>query len=59
MSQEEPEYSITVYKDYALIRGWLTSDILTVLIKLCKKEGFTHLTSNDDGKGFKLVRKDA
>jgi hypothetical protein len=56
--QELPEYSIEVYKDYAIIKGWLTPDILMVLVRLCKKHGFTHLTSNHDGKGFKLVRKD-
>jgi hypothetical protein len=55
---KEPVYSIHVYEDYAIIRGGLTSDILTMLIKLCKKEGFTHITSANDGKeGFKLVRK--
>jgi hypothetical protein len=54
---ETPEYSVEVFEDYALIRGWLSSDVLTYLIKLCKKEGFTHLTHTDDGRqGFKLVR---
>lgn len=52
------KYSITVYEDHAIITGWLTSDVLILLIKLCKKEGFTHLTHNPHGEGFKLVRKD-
>jgi len=50
-------YSIEVFKDFAIIKGCLTSDILQVLVKLCKKEGFTHLTMHD-GQGFKLVKKD-
>jgi hypothetical protein len=53
---KEPKYSIHVYEDHAIIRGWLTSDMLMLLIRLCKKEGFTHLTSNADGNGFKLVK---
>lgn len=51
------KYSITVYEDHAIIRGWLSSDMLILLVKLCRKEGFTHLTNNPDGEGFKLVRK--
>ncbi len=55
---EEPKYSIEVYEDHAIIRGWVTSDILTQLIRLFKKEGFKHITSTEDGTpGFKLVRK--
>ncbi len=49
------KYSIEVYEDYAIIKGWLTSDVLTLLIKLFKKEGFTHMQSFDGG--FKLVKK--
>ncbi len=52
----EPLYEIRVYEDYAIITGWLTSDILKVLIRLCKQEGFTHLTNNPDGKGFRLIK---
>lgn len=52
------EYSIEVYDTHAVIDGWLTSDILILLIRLCKKHGFTHLTHNDGYAGFKLVRKD-
>ncbi len=50
------KYGIEVYSDHAVIHGRLSSDILILLIKLCKKEGFTHMTSSEDGKGFKLVR---
>jgi hypothetical protein len=57
INMDEPEYSIEVYKDHAIIKGWLTSDILKLLINLCKKHGFTHLVPNDGG-GFKLVRKE-
>lgn len=51
-----PQYSIEVYEDHAIIKGWLSSDVLTTLVRLCEKEGFTHIVSND-GVGFKLVRK--
>lgn len=50
-------YSIAVYEDCARIKGWLTSDILNLLIKLCKKEGFTHLIPSENPNEFKLVRK--
>lgn len=49
------KYSIEVYEDYAIITGWLTTDVLKLLIKLCKKEGFTHMVPHE-GQGFKLVR---
>lgn len=52
-----PNYSISVYKDHAIIKGWLTFDILTLLIRLCKKEGFTHMVPHD-GIGFKLVKNE-
>lgn len=52
-----PNYSIEVYDDCAIITGWLSSDILQMLIKLCEKEGFTHLAAHE-GFGFKLVKKD-
>lgn len=51
---KDPKYSISVYEDYAIIKGWLTSEILITLIKLCKKEGFTHLQSFEGG--FKLIK---
>jgi hypothetical protein len=51
----KPKYSIEVYENYAIIKGLLTSDMLTILIKLCE-EGLTHLTPHQGG-GFKLVRK--
>ena len=55
---KQPKYSIEVHENHAVIRGWLTSDILLMLVKLCKKEGFTHITDTGDGtQGFKLVRK--
>lgn len=56
-TMREPKYSLEVYEDHAIIRGNLTSQMLVLLIKLCKEEGFTHITHADDGKqGFKLVR---
>jgi len=54
---KNPKYSLEVYEDHAIIRGWLSSDTLILLTKLCKKEGFTHLTICDDGtQGFKLIK---
>ncbi len=53
--EKTPRYSLEVYDDHAIIKGWLTSDMLTVLIKLCKKEGFKGLVHNE-GEGFKLVK---
>ena len=50
------KYSITVYEDHVIVTGWLTSDVLKLLIKLCNEEGFKYLTNNPDGNGFKLVR---
>lgn len=55
MTKEEPKYSLEVYTDHAIIKGWLTSDMLTVLIRLCKKEGFKGLIPHD-GAGFKLIK---
>ena len=53
-----PKYTLEVYEEWAVIRGALSTDVLTLLIGLCLKEGFTHLTHNEDGLGgFKLVRK--
>lgn len=49
------EYSLEVYKDHAIVRGFLNSKVLTLLIRLCKQEGFTHMQSFEGG--FKLVRK--
>jgi len=52
----EPNYSISVFDDHAIIRGSLTSDILILLVELCKNEGFTHITNISDGtQGFKLI----
>lgn len=50
----EQKYSISVYEDHAIIKGWMTSDVLTLLVRLCKKEGFTHMTPFEGG--FKLVK---
>ncbi len=50
------KYSIHVYEDHAIINGCLSSDILILLVRLCKKHGFTHLTSGESGIGFKLIR---
>jgi hypothetical protein len=56
IQQNKLKYSIEVYKDHAIIRGCLTSNVLTLLIKLCKEEGFTHMQSFEGG--FKLVSYD-
>lgn len=54
-----PKFSLEVFEDHAMIRGWLDVKTLDVLFKLCKWYGFTHLTQTDDGQqGFKLVKKD-
>ena len=56
--KRDPSYSIEVYDDCAIIRGWLTAKVLTLLIRLCCKEGFTHMDNIGDGtQGFKLVKK--
>lgn len=52
--EKVPKYSLEVYDDHAIIKGWLTSDMLTVLIKLCRKEGFKRLVSGNGG--FKLIK---
>ncbi len=57
MSEKKTNYSISVYDDHAIIKGGLSSDVLKLLISLCKKEGFTHIMSNVEGDGFKLIRK--
>jgi hypothetical protein len=53
---EQPEYTIAIYKDYALIQGWLTCEALEIVVFLCKQHGFTHMSAPDNGVGFKLVR---
>lgn len=53
----EARYSIAVYEDYAIIKGWLSAEILCMLITLCEDEGFTNMIPHDD-QGFKLVRKE-
>ena len=54
----ELKFSIEVYEDHAIIYGMLTADILTLLIRLCKKYGYTHLAPNGDNQGFKLVKNE-
>lgn len=55
----KPKFSIEVFEDHAMIKGWIESKTLVLLLKLCKWYGFTHLIPTDDGQqGFKLVRKD-
>ena len=49
-----PKVSIEIYEDYAIIHGMLSSEILTTLLKLCKKYGFKYLSSFDGG--FKLKK---
>lgn len=52
------QYSLEVYEDHALISGPIAFDVLAILMKFCKVEGFTHLTVRPDGKpGFMLVKK--
>ena len=51
---KDPKFSLEVYDDHAIIRGWLTSDILVLLTRLCKKYGFKYLASCDGG--FKLTK---
>ena len=53
------KFSIDVYDDYAIIRGGLTCDILLLIIRISKKEGFTHMISFEDNGhvGFKLVKQ--
>jgi hypothetical protein len=54
----EPKYSIQVFEDHALITGFLSADILKLIISLCQKEGFTHLSFSDVGQqGFKLIKE--
>lgn len=50
------KYSIAVYDDHAIITGPLSPETLMILMRLCKNEGFTHMTSNPEGPGFKLIR---
>lgn len=55
---EIAKYVIEVYEDHAVIRGWLSCEVLVALTAISKKEGFTHLVRNDDGSGgFKLVKR--
>lgn len=49
------KYSINVYEDQAIISGGITDDVLMILHELAKIEGFTHLTSNPSGEGFRFV----
>ena len=55
---KEPNYSIEVYEEEAIIKGSLSYEILSLLLKICKKEGFHFLALSHDDKGFKLVRDD-
>jgi hypothetical protein len=52
------EYSLEVYDTHAIICGYLTYDMMKLLLKFCEKNGFTHLVPNHEKPGFKLVRKD-
>jgi hypothetical protein len=58
MKEPPFEFCIIMHTDYALILGSLRSDTLLVLLDLCREYGFTHLAPNDDGPGFKLIRKE-
>ena len=52
---KQPNYSLEVYDDHAIIKGWLTSDMIKVLLKLCNKEGFKYFSPFTGG--FKLVKE--
>ena len=52
------KYSVEVYEDYVMIRGWVTVDFLTMIIDHFAKDGFAHLTQADE-PGFKIVRHPA
>lgn len=52
---EEPEYSIQVYKDYAIIKESIPPEVLNILVNLGKIHGFTKITFTDEGKGFKFI----
>lgn len=51
------EWQFVVYKDHAEARGFLSVDVINIIMKICKKLGFTHITSNEDGIGLKFIRK--
>jgi len=54
----KPNYSITVYEDHAIIRGWIQTETFSLLLQVCEKEGFTHITAIHDGSdGFKLIKQ--
>lgn len=54
---KEQKYSITVFEDHAIIKGPIDVRLLSYLMKLMTYEGLTVMTSNEDGDGFKLIRK--
>ncbi len=51
------KFSVEVYEDFAIVKGTITSEMLMLIIRLCKKEGFTYFTYTDQENEFKLERK--
>jgi hypothetical protein len=50
-------FSVVVYDDHAQLLGSLSSEVLLMLLELCREQGFTHMVPNEEAAGFKLVRK--
>lgn len=54
-----PEFSLEVYKDCAIIKGWIDVDAFQLLVQVCRDHGFTHLKPMENGgRGFKLIKKE-
>lgn len=51
---DELKFSLKVYEDYAIIRGKLTAETLTLLINLCNEYEFKYITPHNGG--FKLIK---
>lgn len=51
------KYNIEVFKDYVCIKGKIDIWVLKYLIRLCKKEGFTHLIQPDN-KTMMLIKRE-
>ena len=56
--QEEPQYSLEIYENHAIIRGTLNVEIYVKILEFCSQMGFRRVRKTDDGsEGIKLVRK--
>ena len=54
---KSPKYSLEVFDDYVVIRGWAPVDAFQCLVHICREAGFTHMTYLDDGsQGFKIFK---